>query len=193
MTQIFRIQEEVWSTVFLVLCAFMLAVLSITAALAWGKGEAGCPATAAAAWHRECKDWASGFLEKEGRSVNTLKCEFMFRVFAVAIFYEALWKFTARADALEMATKISKGKAAEIEELKCEYMYLIVYSIATGCTCVCLSKKMIVLLLFAGDNKVKDTKIIELQLRLRETESKCTCMWTHTNAMWSLINAKKVW
>ena len=82
-----------------------------------------------------------------------------------------------------MATKISKGKAAEIEELKCEYMYLIVYSIATGCTCVCLSKKMIVLLLFAGDNKVKDTKIIELQLRLRETESKCTCMWTHTNAM----------
>ena len=68
-------------------------------------------------------------------------------------------------------------------------MSTLLYSYKPPSVCVCVSRKMIELLLCTGDNKAKDTKIDKLHLQLRETEGKC--MWTHTNAMW--LHTIAVW
>ena len=97
-------------------------------------------------------------------------------------FYEALWKFTTCTVALEMEKKMSKGKAAQIQTLKRQYLSLWAHKplcarvCAFVCVCVCVSRKMIELLLFAGDIEVKDTKINAVQVQLRDTESKYTAV-----------------
>ena len=71
----------------------------------------------------------------------------------------------------------------------CECMCVFVLVCVCACVCVSVCQKIIKLLLFAGDIKVKDTKINEVQLQLKQTESKC--LWTLTNTMWSHMNTKK--
>ena len=79
----------------------MLAVLSVIAARAEGKGEAG--------------NWASGFFEREGRSVSKLKHEF--------VHTSLRWIFIKRFEnLLPMVRKMLRGKDAQIQKLEREYL-----------------------------------------------------------------------
>ena len=55
--------------------------------------------------------------------MNTLKHEFVCHAF-VPSFRGAFQQFTAHAEALEMEKKMSRGKAAQLQKLECEYLSL---------------------------------------------------------------------
>ena len=55
--------------------------------------------------------------------MNMLRREFMCHAF-VPNFHGAFQQFTARAEALEMEKKMSKGKAAQLQKLEREYLSL---------------------------------------------------------------------